>query len=109
MASLRGWWKRPASIGCPSVFLQEVGAQFGHFEPLRTVVHLIEQHGKSPYLPGLEPRKLIGVVNPTGAVQAGEVAAVDRVGRVFHPEGDHVIQQGIPVEGGVFFEHRVSV
>ncbi len=53
----------------------------------------VEQHGKHPDLPRLQPEELVGVVDRAITREAGEIAAAFAVRRVSLPERDDVVEQ----------------
>jgi hypothetical protein len=80
-----------------------------HVEPFRPVFHRVAQGGEEPDLARLGPHELVGAVRGAVAVEHGQIAAIFPVRRVFHPEGDDVVEEGgliqFPKPGDLGFFH----
>lgn len=46
----------------------------GNLKPLLILLNLVVDHAEEPDLPGLEPDKLVGVIDVAELIEAGEVA-----------------------------------
>lgn len=58
-----------------SVVEEELCAVNGHLQPFFVLLHFVVEHAECPDLPGLQPDKLIGIINFALFVQAGVEAS----------------------------------
>ncbi len=58
----------PVVVPVVAVALQEVCSVQGTFQPLRPGLELVVELGEGPYLAGLQPEELIGVIDLSPAV-----------------------------------------
>lgn len=56
---------------------------YGGLQPFWAVFDLVVEHGEHPYFASLEPYELVCVIYTSVAVEAGEVASILEILRLF--------------------------